>query len=67
VQQRTVSLPPVLTITAQVLLGVLVGGFGIVLATPLVAVVFVLVRELYVKDTLGDALTDEAADTNKET
>lgn len=66
VQQRTIALPPVLTITAQVLLGVLLGGFGVVLATPLVAVGFVLVCELYVKDMLGDALINGALKINEE-
>lgn len=54
VQRRTVSLPPALTIAAQVLLGVLLGGLGVVLATPLTAVALVLVKMLYVEDVLGD-------------
>lgn len=54
VNRRSVELPPVLTITAQVLLGVLVGSMGIVLAAPLTAMLFVIVRMLYVEDTLGD-------------
>jgi predicted PurR-regulated permease PerM len=55
-QKRTVSLPPALTIFAQVLLGVLVGGLGLALATPFTAAVFVLVRMLYVEDTLRDSI-----------
>lgn len=54
VQARAVSMPPVVTLTAQVLLGVLFGMPGIVLATPLAAVGLVLVKMLYVEDTLGD-------------
>lgn len=54
VDRRTVSLPPALTITAQVLFGVLVGGLGVVLASPLTAAVLVLVKMLYVEDALGD-------------
>ncbi len=54
VQRRTVQLPPALTIMAQVFLGVLVGGLGLLLATPLTAAVFVIVKMLYVEDTLGD-------------
>ncbi|MGH9943926.1 MAG: AI-2E family transporter [Pyrinomonadaceae bacterium] len=57
VQRRTVDLPPVLTITAQVLLGVLLGTLGVLLATPLTAATLVLVRMLYVEDTLGDSAT----------
>jgi predicted PurR-regulated permease PerM len=56
VQRQTVSLPPALTITAQVLLGILVGGFGLVLAVPLTAAVMVLVRMLYIEDALGDSI-----------
>lgn len=54
VQQRTVSLPPVLIITAQILLGIFFGFLGVLLAVPLAAVAFVLVRMLYVEDILGD-------------
>lgn len=56
VQQRAVALPPALTILAIVLLGVLAGGLGLILATPLTAVVLVLVKLLYVEDLLGDDL-----------
>ncbi len=56
VQKRTVELPPALTITAQVFLGVLLGAFGVVFATPLTAAVMVLVRMLYVEDVLGEGV-----------
>lgn len=52
IEQRSVRLPPALTISAQVLLGVLVGALGVVLATPLTAVMTVLVKGLYIEDTL---------------
>jgi predicted PurR-regulated permease PerM len=55
-QQRVVSLPPALVIGAQVLMGVLFGLPGLIVATPLTATLFVLVRELYVKGTLGDSM-----------
>ena len=54
VQQKTVSLPPALTIIAQVVMGVFAGGMGLAMATPLAAVMLVLVRELYLKDVLED-------------
>jgi predicted PurR-regulated permease PerM len=50
VQQRTVSLPLALTISAQVLLGVLAGGFGIIVATPLTAAALMLVKVLVVEE-----------------
>ncbi len=53
VNRRSVELPPALTISAQVILGVLVGGMGVVLAGPLTAMLIVIVRMLYVEDTLG--------------
>ena len=56
IQQRAVSLPPVLTIIFQVLLGVLVGGLGLVLATPLLAAMLVTIKMLYVEDVLGDTV-----------
>jgi predicted PurR-regulated permease PerM len=53
-QQQAVSLPPALTITTQLVMAVFVGGIGLALATPLTVVALVLVRSLYVQDTLGD-------------
>ena len=60
IQERAVKIPPALTVLAQVLLGVLVGGFGLILATPLTAVALVLVNELYIKDALGEPAAPEA-------
>lgn len=54
VQERTISMPPALILTAQLVMGVLLGGMGVILATPIVAVMMVLVHTLYVEDTLGD-------------
>jgi predicted PurR-regulated permease PerM len=54
VQQRMVQLPPAVTIVSQVLAGVVLGTPGVVFATPLAACGMVLVKMLYVEDTLGD-------------
>jgi predicted PurR-regulated permease PerM len=54
VQQRTVHLPPVITILSIFLLGTWLGFFGVLLATPLAACFIVLVKMLYVQDALGD-------------
>jgi predicted PurR-regulated permease PerM len=54
IYQRTVYMPPVVTILAQVLLFAMVGALGVILATPLIAVVLVLVKMLYMEQTLGD-------------
>lgn len=52
IQRRTIALPPALTITAQVALGVLVGGIGIAVATPLTAALMTAMRMLVVEDLL---------------
>lgn len=54
VQHRTVSIPPGLLLTAQVLAGAFLGIMGLVLATPLAAALLVLVQMLYLQDVLGD-------------
>lgn len=53
-QQRMVELPPALTVGMQVLLGVLAGVLGVILATPLTAAAMVMVKMWYVEDLLGD-------------
>ena len=55
VQRLTISMPSALTITAQLVLGVLLGAMGVVLATPLTAAAVVLMKMLYVEDALGGA------------
>ncbi len=52
--KRAVSLPPALTIAALVLFGVLFGFLGLLFATPLAAVLLILVKQVYVKHTFGD-------------
>ncbi len=52
IQQRAVSIPPVLLIASQLLFAVLFGFLGLLLAVPLVAVVFVAVKMIYVEDIL---------------
>ena len=48
IQQEAVSIPPVLLLLALVAFGQLFGLLGLIVATPLLAVSIVLVRELYV-------------------
>lgn len=54
VERKTVSLPPAVTISMQVTLGLFFGLLGVALASPLAASLFVLVTMLYVQDTLHD-------------
>lgn len=54
IDQHTVALPPALTIAMQVTFGAVFGMAGVALATPMTAVLMVLVVMLYVQDVLGD-------------
>jgi predicted PurR-regulated permease PerM len=58
IERQTVELPPALTIVSQLILGVLIGGLGLVLATPILAVLMVLIQMLYIQDVLGDEDTE---------
>lgn len=58
IQRRTVSMPPALTITSQIVLGLLVGGIGVAVATPLTAAAMTIVRMLYVEDLLEGRAAD---------
>ncbi|OKH23115.1 AI-2E family transporter [Chroogloeocystis siderophila] len=53
VQEKTVSLPPAVTLVAVLAMGGLFGVLGALVATPLAAVIMVLIRMLYVQDILG--------------
>lgn len=61
IERKAVRLPPALTVTAQVLITVVAGPIGLLLASPLVAVLMVLVQMLYVEDALGDELDQVGA------
>ena len=54
IQRKAVDLPPAIGIIAQILLGILVGALGLILAWPLAAVAVVAVKMLYIEDVLGD-------------
>jgi predicted PurR-regulated permease PerM len=54
VQRRAVLLPPALTLVTQILLGDLLGFMGLFVAAPLTVSAVVLLKMLYVEDTLGD-------------
>lgn len=60
VQRRAVNLPAVLTLFAVLAFGILFGVLGILLAAPLTVVVYVLVKELYIRDALEDADAPDA-------
>jgi predicted PurR-regulated permease PerM len=52
IQRKAIDMPPAFLILTQVIIGVLTGFLGLLVATPLVAAAMVLVRRLYVEDFL---------------
>ena len=54
VQHKAVHLAPALILFAQVLLGVIAGGLGVAVATPLAAALMVAINKFYVEDVLGE-------------
>ncbi|QYO65233.1 AI-2E family transporter [Leptolyngbya sp. 7M] len=59
IERQTVELPPALTVIFQLALAVTVGGLGLVLATPLLALLVVIVQMVYISDVLGDKTQPE--------
>ncbi|WP_438036494.1 AI-2E family transporter [Sorangium sp. So ce204] len=62
IQRSTVSLPPGLILVTQVLMGTLTGGLGVVLATPILVVLVVLAKRVYVEGVLGDTTVSQGED-----
>ena len=54
VQRKAISLPPAFVLGSELIMGLLLGGAGLAFATPLVAVILVLVNMLYIQDVLGE-------------
>ncbi len=54
VHRYTVSLPPVLSLIGVLAMGALFGFVGVLVATPLLAVVLVLVKMIYIEEVLGE-------------
>lgn len=52
IQQRTLSIPPAVTLALVALLGTFFGFGGLLLSGPLAVVIVVLVKKLYVEDVL---------------
>jgi predicted PurR-regulated permease PerM len=53
-QKRAIDMAPALVVVSQFALGAVFGAMGLVVATPLVAAVLVVLREVYVKNEKGD-------------
>lgn len=54
IQKRALDIPPATIFAGQLVLGVLFGLWGIALALPMLAVMKVLLEQLYVEETLGE-------------
>ena len=52
--EESINLPPVIVLIGQIFAAVFFGFLGIMLAVPIIAILLVLVQEVYVKDILGD-------------
>ena len=63
IYKKTVSISPVITLGSLVLFGILAGPLGIILATPLVAALQVIIKELYIKDYLEADLPEDSKDS----
>lgn len=50
IQKKMINLPPAMIIIAQLIMGALTGGWGLLLATPLTVIVIILVKELYINN-----------------
>ena len=57
IQKQALDIPPATIFAGQLVLGVLFGLWGIALALPLMAVIKVVLEQVYIEDTL-----DEEAD-----
>lgn len=53
IQKKLLNIPPALLISFQVLMGTLAGGWGIVLAVPMLVIVITVVRNLYLDQNMG--------------
>lgn len=62
IEAKAIELPPALVIVMQLIFGTLFGFAGVALATPLAAVLSVLVKMLYIEDILGDRSGDRSGD-----
>lgn len=58
-QKKIINLPPALTLMSQLIMGAVSGALGIILAVPLLAIIIILVDELYVKPVNAKSISSE--------
>lgn len=54
IERETISLPPAMTLTFQLMMTIVIGQLGLIIAAPFEAMCIVLVKKLYVEDVLQD-------------
>jgi len=59
IEKRMVNIPLAGVLIAQLLLGVLSNALGLVLATPVLLIVIILIRELYVEEVIEEDNTEK--------
>ncbi|MBZ0282492.1 MAG: AI-2E family transporter [Anaerolineae bacterium] len=52
--KESLNLPPVLVLIGQIFAAIFFGFLGLMLAVPIIAILIILVQEVYIKDILGD-------------
>lgn len=52
--KESLNLPPVLVLIGQIFAAIFFGFLGLMLAVPIIAILMILVQEVYIKDVLGD-------------
>jgi predicted PurR-regulated permease PerM len=57
VQRHLVSIPPALMLLGIVTIGFLFGPVAVIFAAPIAVVIFVAVKKLYIRDTLGEKIS----------
>ena len=57
IQKKMINLPPALTLVSQLIMGAVSGALGIVLAVPILAIIMIIVDELYVKPNSNNNLS----------
>lgn len=61
-QRRIVELPPVLLLFSMIAFGFIFGIIGVIVAAPLTITIYILIREFYVRDLLGQATLMDAVE-----
>ncbi len=54
IQKKMIAFPLAMILVAQVILGIFTGMLGLILAVPVIAILMVFVKMVYVEDILGD-------------